>query len=223
MAPEQLQAYPVDARTDVFAFGCVLYEMITGRRAFAGDTPASVIAAVLDHEPAPLTQLGARLSSCTRRDHSDVPRQEPGRPVVQRPRCVVGAPTASDTRVTRQAPSHHRSRRSRRSRGPVGDRRAVLALAIAALYRPSNRPPTVRAAPAMRAFIEFPNVWLGSPILSPDGRHVALSGAAGVRSSSGDWRTERSPRLRALSTPCHRDGRLMAGPWPLSAAMNSRP
>ena len=54
MAPEQLQGLPVDARTDVFAFGCVLYEMVTGRRAFTGDTPASVIAAILEREPAPM-------------------------------------------------------------------------------------------------------------------------------------------------------------------------
>ncbi len=54
MAPEQLQGAEADTRTDVFGFGCVLYEMITGRRAFSGDTPASVIAAVLEHEPAPL-------------------------------------------------------------------------------------------------------------------------------------------------------------------------
>ena len=51
MAPEQLQGLPVDAGTDVFAFGCVLYEMVTGRRAFTGDTPASVIAAILEREP----------------------------------------------------------------------------------------------------------------------------------------------------------------------------
>ena len=54
MAPEQLQGAEADSRTDVFGFGCVLYEMITGRRAFGGDTPASVIAAVLEREPAPL-------------------------------------------------------------------------------------------------------------------------------------------------------------------------
>jgi serine/threonine-protein kinase len=54
MAPEQLQGATADARADVFAFGCVLYEMLTGRRAFGGDTPASVIAAVLEREPTPL-------------------------------------------------------------------------------------------------------------------------------------------------------------------------
>ena len=54
MAPEQLQGSPADARTDVFAFGCVLYEMVSGRPAFAGATPASVIAAILEREPAPM-------------------------------------------------------------------------------------------------------------------------------------------------------------------------
>jgi len=54
MSPEQLQGKPVDARSDLFSFGCVLYEMLTGRRAFEGENPASVIAAVLEREPAPL-------------------------------------------------------------------------------------------------------------------------------------------------------------------------
>lgn len=51
MAPEQIEGREVDARTDVFAFGGVLYEMVTGRRAFVGDTPASLIAAILEREP----------------------------------------------------------------------------------------------------------------------------------------------------------------------------
>src|SRR5438105_6334745 len=55
MAPEQLQGKEADARSDLFAFGCVLYEMLTGKRAFEGASAASVIAAILEREPAPLT------------------------------------------------------------------------------------------------------------------------------------------------------------------------
>src|SRR3984893_13301339 len=52
MSPEQLQGKEADARSDIFSFGCVLYEIITGRRAFDGASPASVIAAILER-PAP--------------------------------------------------------------------------------------------------------------------------------------------------------------------------
>ena len=54
MAPEQIEGREADARTDIWAFGCVLYEMIAGRRAFDGATHASLIAAILEREPVPL-------------------------------------------------------------------------------------------------------------------------------------------------------------------------
>ena len=55
MSPEQLQGKEADARSDLFSFGCVLYEMLTGKRAFEGQSAASVIAAILERETAPLT------------------------------------------------------------------------------------------------------------------------------------------------------------------------
>jgi serine/threonine protein kinase len=55
MSPEQLQSKPTDGRSDLFSFGCVLYEMLTGKPAFEGQSAASVIAAILEREPAPLT------------------------------------------------------------------------------------------------------------------------------------------------------------------------
>ena len=51
MSPEQARGKPVDKRADIWAFGCVLYEMLTGRTAFAGETVADVIASILQNEP----------------------------------------------------------------------------------------------------------------------------------------------------------------------------
>ena len=51
MSPEQARGQPVDKRTDIWAFGCVLYEMLTGRRAFAGDSLTDTLAHVIEHEP----------------------------------------------------------------------------------------------------------------------------------------------------------------------------
>ena len=57
MAPEQLAAEEPDARTDIFALGCVLYEMATGKRAFEGKTKTSLIAAIVSGEPKPISEL----------------------------------------------------------------------------------------------------------------------------------------------------------------------
>jgi WD40 repeat protein len=57
MAPEQLEGKEADGRTDIFAFGCVLYEMATGRKAFAGASQASLISSIMKEDPAPVSAV----------------------------------------------------------------------------------------------------------------------------------------------------------------------
>ncbi|MBL8296532.1 MAG: protein kinase, partial [Bryobacterales bacterium] len=73
MSPEQAEGKPVDARSDLFSFGCVLYEMICGRRAFVGDSAISVVAAVVRGEPESLNhtvpkKLRDIIRKCLRKD-----------------------------------------------------------------------------------------------------------------------------------------------------------
>jgi len=63
MAPEQLEGREADARSDVWALGCVLYEMVTGKSAFGGGTPASLISSVMRDEPRPIADLATVIPS----------------------------------------------------------------------------------------------------------------------------------------------------------------
>jgi hypothetical protein len=79
MAPEQLEGAEADARTDIWAFGCVLYEMLTGRRAFDGKSQASLIASILERHPTPVGELepmtppalGRVVRTCLEKDPED--------------------------------------------------------------------------------------------------------------------------------------------------------
>ncbi len=73
MSPEQAEGKPVDARSDIFSFGSVLYEMVTGRRAFQGESSASIISEILKSEPLPLNagiphDLEIIIARCLRKD-----------------------------------------------------------------------------------------------------------------------------------------------------------
>lgn len=61
MSPEQAEGKPVDARSDIFSFGSVLYEMVTGRRAFQGESKLATLSAILRHEPPPVSTLVAEM------------------------------------------------------------------------------------------------------------------------------------------------------------------
>jgi serine/threonine-protein kinase len=102
MSPEQARGRPVDKRTDIWAFGCVLYEMICGRQAFAGETTSDRIAAILEREPdwslvPAAAPPGVRrvLRRCLEKDPARRPHhiadarldlEDPGDPVVPRSR-----------------------------------------------------------------------------------------------------------------------------------------
>ena len=64
MAPEQLEGKNADARSDIFAFGAVLYEMLTGKRAFTGQSQASLIAAILERDPPSVAGVAPPLVDC---------------------------------------------------------------------------------------------------------------------------------------------------------------
>src|SRR5437763_12458404 len=76
MSPEQAEGKPVDARSDIFSFGAVLYEMVTGQRAFRGESRASTLAAVVEKEPQPPSEINVAtppefervIARCLRKD-----------------------------------------------------------------------------------------------------------------------------------------------------------
>ena len=76
MSPEQVEGKPADARSDIFSFGVMLYEMATGRRTFRGDSAPSIMAAVLREEPPPVSdwrpdlpaELTRLITRCLRKD-----------------------------------------------------------------------------------------------------------------------------------------------------------
>lgn len=192
MAPEQVEARPVDARTDIFSFGALSYEMFTGERAFRGDSPARLISAILKDDPPPIPELGPELPSLLVRTVA---------------RCLAKAPeerwqTANDllfqlrTIATATRPIE-RPRSPRGVRGQSVERAAWILLVIAAIAAtwglvrrrdmpvvPPGQPmATVRftiAPPAGATFASSQDVPLA---VSPDGRSLVFvaAGSDGVR------------------------------------------
>jgi serine/threonine-protein kinase len=190
MAPEQLQGREADARADLFAFGALLYEMLTGRRAFEGSTPASVIVAILERDP-PLASEWQPLSppaldrlvrGCLAKDPDQ--RWDSARLAALELRRIAadaGQPAAASTGglPARRLPSI-----GRRKRWWVVVPTAVAALALffaASVWWPARPNTSLRRMQRLDLDLGkgFQVTRIGSEaLLSPDGSRIAFRGRA---------------------------------------------
>ncbi len=180
MAPEQLEGKEADARSDVFAFGCVLYESLTGEPAFSGGSRASIIAAIMERQPKPLPGVPAPLSAAIQRCMAKDPDDR-----WQSARDLAGVLELA-AKVSDTAPTVART--------PKG---ALIALAALALM--------ATAAAAWFATRKTPEqFWTGQPLggsplaigprVSPDGHTIAFQAMvdgqnqiAIMKPESGNW------------------------------------
>ena len=176
MSPEQARGKPLDKRTDIWSFGCVLYEMLTGRQAFAGETVSDTIAAILEREPewaALPDTTSVTLRQLLRRCFEKDPRR--------RVRDIGDARIELDEALAARATGAPIARRGRREHvawiavalvtlaaalavGSVLSLRPALADTRA--YRSSILPPSGESGVTPRRFVA----------LSPDGRQLAFIG-----------------------------------------------
>jgi Tol biopolymer transport system component len=176
MSPEQLEAKPVDARSDIFAFGLVLYELITGRRAFEGTSTSSVIAAILKDQPPPIRQLCPATSSGVERVVQTCLEKDPDKrwQSAGEIRHALEWVTADGVRGDDPTPAAAASRRIRWWQAATVV--ALLAAAAATAIWAARPAPATTAEP-MRFQVLPPTdstftVYVG---LSPDGQHLAFT------------------------------------------------
>jgi Tol biopolymer transport system component/tRNA A-37 threonylcarbamoyl transferase component Bud32 len=196
MAPEQIEGLEADARTDIFAFGALLFEMLTGRAAFEGKTRASLLGAILKDEPPPVSRvrpvapatLDRIISTCLAKDPDD--RYQSARDLLRDLKWVASG--SSDGAGARAAAAPARSTRVAWLVAALSTI-ALIATAVIALRRTRE---VTSAAPTQFAIVPPENTSLGGPraggtgiaaqvAVSPDGRNVVF--VAGTGSTYQIW------------------------------------
>jgi eukaryotic-like serine/threonine-protein kinase len=177
MSPEQAEGKKVDARSDIFSFGSVLYEMVTGRRAFGGANKISMLSAILHQEPQPLGELVPDfpaemekiISRCLRKDQERRP-QHAGDIKLALDELRVDSESSKQSSAVK--PAEQAPARSFRRLAAILTGAAVLLAAIGALRWLKRSP----AAPAGADWVQITNFAdsVSQPALSPDGRMLTF-------------------------------------------------
>jgi Tol biopolymer transport system component len=181
MAPEVIEGLPADARTDIFAFGLVLYEMATGRRAFDGKTRASLMAAVLKETPRAIAEVAPMIPPALDRLIRIALAKEPA------DRWQTMHDVALQLRFIAEGGSQAGLPAPVAARRRVGQR-VWMGLALASvtlsaglgyqLWQDREAPPRLIRAfipPPEKAAYQFVGTGIGTPAVSPDGTRVAFS------------------------------------------------
>ena len=190
MSPEQARGLPVDERTDIWAFGCVLFEMLSGRRVFDATTITDTLARVLEHEP-DWSQLPAQTPASVRRLLDRCLRKDPRRRLHDIADALIEVDeVATDAAGLVAAAPSARRRRSEYLAWTLACAAAAAAMWMAAVYSSRSSSPSEGA-------IEFslspPAIWsyerLPAPSFefAPDGQHVAAAAGTKAQSVSSLW------------------------------------
>ncbi|HEX8169734.1 MAG TPA: protein kinase [Thermoanaerobaculia bacterium] len=182
MAPEQLEGRDADARTDIFAFGSVLYEMATGKRAFDAASRASLIASILDRDPTPIstiqpltpTSLERVIQVCLAKDPDE--RWQSAHDVAAQLRWIRDASSERIAPVARTRRALARNAALLAGGLALGALLAWLALRDRAVPRRVSRV-SIAAAPGAPVMLRQSAV-----AISRDGRRIVYNGITGTTS-----------------------------------------
>lgn len=169
MSPEQARGKPLDRRTDVWAFGCVLYELLTGQRAFDAATPADTMAAVLEREP-DWTRLPSGLPPGIRQVLRRCLEKDPARRLRDMGDVRILMEDEAGAAGEAEAPLARRRSRAWRAAGIVALLAGTIAAAVVLWPRAEPRPAVVRVSVATPGTLT-PQM---SAAISPGGDRVAF-------------------------------------------------
>jgi hypothetical protein len=227
MAPEQIEGREVDVRTDIFAFGIVLHEMLCGQRPFAGDSRAALMAAIVAAEPPPLMSLQPQVPAslqrlvlrCLAKDPDN--RWQTARDLAAELRWIADG--GSGTAAATPAPAH----RPRRTLFWAGIAGAALTAAVFAAALPWLR---TRSAVARYQQVTFRKGVVSSARFTADGQSLVYSaswegqpyGAFLGRLTGADARDLQLKDARILSVSLAGEMAVLFGPQNIQEAFGVR-
>jgi serine/threonine protein kinase len=182
MSPEQASGRDVDARTDVFSFGALVYEMATGRRAFTGDSAAATLAAVMREQPKPPSEVASDVPRDLERVILRCLRKEADRRYQSMVDVKLELEQIKEDSDSQQRAGAAPSPRRHRRYGIVAALAAILLLSAGAWFILRSRTPL---PPPQLVPLTTLNGWEWEPTFSPDGEQVAFKWS-GERSDNDD-------------------------------------
>ena len=187
MSPEQAEGKSVDARSDIFSFGAVLYEMITGRRAFPGDSTATTLAAILHQEPKPVSELVKSVPRELERIVAQCLRKDPARRFQHLDDVkVLLDQLRDDIDRGKDAVGGESAPPARRAIGPLALAAAVaVLLAVAGFVWWKMRPAPPNRGPGLTRLTSDSGLTT-DPALSSDGRLLAYASDRAVTAGAED-------------------------------------